>query len=281
MSKPRSSAAAAAGRCRGRSEQHDRDASADARTYSTGAAMSGWLTRRHATLDLTADAVTLTEQLVEHRVGQPERAGDRRRRRGGAARPRAPRRCTRHGNTVVARTDLGRDERVVIAGHLDTVPLNDNLPGRARDGDLLHGLGTCDMKGGDAVMLRLAATMPEPNRDVTFIFYEAEEIEAEFNGLRPARREQPRADGGRLRDPDGAVERGRRGRLPGHPAGRGPHPRRARPLGPQLDGRQRHPRPRRVLAGSTAYEPARRSSTGWSTTRASTRSASAAASRAT
>ena len=64
------------------------------------------------------------------------------------------------GNNVVARTDLGRGERVVIAGHLDTVPLNDNLPARREqrpDGDLLHGLGTCDMKGGDAVMLRLAA----------------------------------------------------------------------------------------------------------------------------
>ena len=66
---------------------------------------------------------------------------------------------SRHGHTVVARTDLGRGERVVIAGHLDTVPLNDNLPraARAPDGDLLHGLGTCDMKGGDAVILRLAA----------------------------------------------------------------------------------------------------------------------------
>ncbi len=91
---------------------------------------------------------------------------------------------TRRGNTVVARTDLGRGERVVIAGHLDTVPVNDNFPSRLdEEAGLLHGLGTCDMKGGDAVMLRLAATVPAPVRDVTYIFYEAEEIDAEHNGL--------------------------------------------------------------------------------------------------
>jgi succinyl-diaminopimelate desuccinylase len=89
---------------------------------------------------------------------------------------------TRHGNTVVARTDLGRDERVVIAGHLDTVPLNDNLPSRRTDG-LIHGLGACDMKGGVAVALRLAASLTAPNRDVTYVFYDCEEIEAEKNGL--------------------------------------------------------------------------------------------------
>ena len=65
---------------------------------------------------------------------------------------------SRHGNTVVARTALGRPERVVVAGHLDTVPLNDNLP-RVRDGDVLRGLGTCDMKGGVAVH---AASSPPP-----------------------------------------------------------------------------------------------------------------------
>jgi len=88
----------------------------------------------------------------------------------------------RHGNTVVARTDLGRDERIVIAGHLDTVPLNDNLPARRADG-LIHGLGACDMKGGLAVGLRLAATLDEPNRDITYVFYDCEEIESERNGL--------------------------------------------------------------------------------------------------
>jgi succinyl-diaminopimelate desuccinylase len=96
----------------------------------------------------------------------------------------------RHGNTVVARTDLGRDERIVVAGHIDTVPLNDNLPARRADG-LIHGLGACDMKGGLAVGLRLAATLPEPNRDVTYVFYDCEEVEAERNGLFQLTRSNP------------------------------------------------------------------------------------------
>lgn len=88
----------------------------------------------------------------------------------------------RHGNTVVARTTLGRAERIVVAGHLDTVPLNDNLPVRREPG-VIHGLGSCDMKGGVAVGLRLAAQLTEPNRDVTYVFYDCEEVEAERNGL--------------------------------------------------------------------------------------------------
>jgi succinyl-diaminopimelate desuccinylase len=88
----------------------------------------------------------------------------------------------RHGNTVTARTTLGRAERIVIAGHVDTVPLNDNLPVRRTDG-LIHGLGACDMKGGLAVALRLASRLAEPNRDITYVFYDGEEVEAERNGL--------------------------------------------------------------------------------------------------
>lgn len=96
----------------------------------------------------------------------------------------------RDGHTLVARTDLGRDERVVIAGHLDTVPANGNFPTRL-DGDTLWGLGTCDMKGGVAVALRLAAGLPDPNRDVTYVFYDAEEIAARYNGLGRVARERP------------------------------------------------------------------------------------------
>lgn len=96
----------------------------------------------------------------------------------------------RDGHTIVARTDLGRSERVVVAGHLDTVPVNDNFPSRL-DGDTLWGLGTCDMKGGVAVALRLAAHLTEPNRDLTFVFYEAEEIAARYNGLGRIARERP------------------------------------------------------------------------------------------
>ena len=133
-------------------------------------------------LDLTTDAVSLTEQLVniesvsldEQTIADAVEA---------ALRGLDHLDVVRRGNNIVARTDLGRSERVVIAGHLDTVPVNDNLPAR-REGAILHGLGTCDMKGGDAVILRIAATVPEPNRDVTFIFYDAEEIAAEHNGLR-------------------------------------------------------------------------------------------------
>ena len=158
---------------------------------------------------------------------------------------------TRHGHTVVARTDLGRGERVVIAGHLDTVPLNDNLPAR-REGDLLHGLGTCDMKGGDAVILRLAATVPAPNRDVTFILYDAEEIEDEFNGLRLLSQTNPElmvADFAILMEPS---ERRRRGGLPGHAARRRPYDGRAGPL-PRAAGRGSTPStaPPRSWPGST------------------------------
>jgi succinyl-diaminopimelate desuccinylase len=88
----------------------------------------------------------------------------------------------RVGNNVLARTELGRDRRVLLAGHLDTVPVADNLPSR-REGDLLHGCGTSDMKSGDAVILHLAASLTEPAYDVSFVLYDNEEVEAERNGL--------------------------------------------------------------------------------------------------
>ena len=75
----------------------------------------------------------------------------------------------RRGNVVLARTDLGRPTRVLLAGHIDTVPIADNVPSR-RDGDILHGCGTTDMKSGDAMLLHLAATVAEPTRDLTLIF---------------------------------------------------------------------------------------------------------------
>ena len=160
----------------------------------------------HEQLDLDADVVTLTEQLVniesvsldESRIADAVEA---------ALRAVPHLRVSRHGHTVVARTELGRDERVVIAGHLDTVPVHNNLPAR-RDGDLLHGLGTCDMKGGDAVILKLAVDLAEPARDVTYILYDAEEIEAEHNGLRKLAESEPelvRADFAILMEPSNAV----------------------------------------------------------------------------
>ena len=89
----------------------------------------------------------------------------------------------RDGDAVVARTRLGRDRRVLLAGHLDTVPVADNLPSR-REGDLLYGCGTSDMKSGDAVLLHLAATLPDPACDVTYVLYDNEEVEASRNGLK-------------------------------------------------------------------------------------------------
>ena len=88
----------------------------------------------------------------------------------------------RDGDAVLARTSLGRDSRVLLAGHIDTVPIADNVPSTV-DGDLLYGCGTSDMKSGDAVMLRLAATVREPAYDVTWIFYDNEEVESSRSGL--------------------------------------------------------------------------------------------------
>jgi succinyl-diaminopimelate desuccinylase len=94
-------------------------------------------------------------------------------------------RIERVGANVVARTDMQRERRIVFGGHLDTVPENDNAQPR-RDGDVLHGLGTADMKGGLAVLLALAeqVCVQAPKHDVTFVFYEGEEVADEHNGLR-------------------------------------------------------------------------------------------------
>jgi succinyl-diaminopimelate desuccinylase len=88
----------------------------------------------------------------------------------------------RVGDNVVARTGLGRSLRLVLAGHLDTVPAKDNASPRV-DGETLWGLGSADMKGGLAVMMDLAASVPAPRCDVTFVFYVAEEIARSYSGL--------------------------------------------------------------------------------------------------
>jgi succinyl-diaminopimelate desuccinylase len=122
----------------------------------------------------------------------------------------------RDGDAVVARTQLGRDRRVLLAGHLDTVPIADNLPSR-REGGLLYGCGTTDMKAGDAVLLHLAATLPDPAYDVTYVLYDHEEVEAARNGLRRlvgAHRDWLDADLAVLMEPtSGQVEAGCQGTL--------------------------------------------------------------------
>lgn len=100
----------------------------------------------------------------------------------------------RDGNVIVARTDLGRSERVVIAGHIDTVPIAGNVPSwttGAGDETIVWGRGSCDMKGGVAVQLSVAAALTAPTRDVTWIFYDNEEVEEELNGLNRIAREHP------------------------------------------------------------------------------------------
>jgi succinyl-diaminopimelate desuccinylase len=91
----------------------------------------------------------------------------------------------RNGDAVIARTDAGRSQRVVLGGHLDTVPANGNERPR-RTGDVLHGLGTADMKGGLAVLLEVAERLARANarRDVTLVFYDGEEVADVHNGLR-------------------------------------------------------------------------------------------------
>ena len=98
-------------------------------------------------------------------------------------------------NRIVARTELGRSSRVIVAGHIDTVPVADNdsavtvpaggiLPtGETVDEDALFGLGSCDMKGGVAVALRAATHIEQPVFDVTYVFYECEEVDSARNGL--------------------------------------------------------------------------------------------------
>lgn len=138
-------------------------------------------------MHLAADPVELTAALVDlpSVSGDEERIADLVQR---SLEQQTALEVTRSGNAVLARTNLGRPSRVVLAGHLDTVPINDNLPSRLEDG-VLHGCGTVDMKGGDAVMLHLAATVTDPRHDLTFVFYDCEEVDAVRNGLGRVERE--------------------------------------------------------------------------------------------
>lgn len=122
----------------------------------------------------------------------------------------------RSGNTVLARTNLDLPTRVLLAGHIDTVPIADNVPS-SLDGDTLHGCGTTDMKSGDAMLLHLAATVENPCRDLTIVFYDCEEIEHDRNGLTRIERDLPdwlAADLALLAEPtNGLVEAGCQGTM--------------------------------------------------------------------
>jgi succinyl-diaminopimelate desuccinylase len=122
----------------------------------------------------------------------------------------------RVGENLVARTTHGHAMRVVVAGHTDTVPVNANLPSRV-DGDVLWGCGSADMKSGLAVMIALAETLAEPAVDVTYVFYEAEEVDSAYNGLGRLFTERPdllQGDVAILGEPtDGVIEAGCQGTL--------------------------------------------------------------------
>jgi succinyl-diaminopimelate desuccinylase len=122
----------------------------------------------------------------------------------------------RLGHTVIARTNLGRSQRVVLAGHLDTVPVAENFPS-TMDAQRIWGVGTADMKSGTALALHLAVTAPAPKYDVTYFFYECEEVERERNGLTKVAETRPellQADFAILLEPTfGLVEAGCQGSL--------------------------------------------------------------------
>jgi succinyl-diaminopimelate desuccinylase len=141
-------------------------------------------------LDLTTDPVELTAALVDvpSVSGQEAVLADAVQAALAAQAPHL--RLLRSGNTVLARTDLGRPQRVLLAGHLDTVPIAGNLPSR-RCGNLLYGCGTSDMKSGDAMILHLAATVSQPVHDLTVVLYDCEEITEARNGLGRIEREHP------------------------------------------------------------------------------------------
>jgi succinyl-diaminopimelate desuccinylase len=192
-------------------------------------------------LDLSADVVDLTRALcdIESVSGDEQRLADA---IEAALRGLPHLEVLRDGDAVVARTTLGRPERVVVAGHIDTVPLgrrpdgSPNLPtwvtGQGPDA-VVHGRGTADMKAGVAVQLKVAADVAEPVRDVTWVFYDNEEVEAVRNGLGRLARHHPdwlAADFAVLCEPSSAtVEGGCNGtiRVEVHVPGRSAHSARA------------------------------------------------------
>ena len=173
-------------------------------------------------LDPSLGPVELTRQLCD----LPSVSGDERRIADAVEellRTHAPHLAiTRDGDTLIARTELGRTQRVALAGHLDTVPINENLPVRdVTDPDtgaaLIWGRGTVDMKAGVAVQLALAIELTDPAVDLTWIWYDHEEVASDLSGLGRAMRHHPElfaADFAILGEPsNGTIEGGCNGTL--------------------------------------------------------------------
>ncbi|MBB5831952.1 succinyl-diaminopimelate desuccinylase [Brachybacterium aquaticum] len=171
-------------------------------------------------LDPSADIVDLTAAIVDiESVSGNERAlADAVEQTLRAHAPHLE--VLRDGDTVIARTARGLDRRVLLAGHLDTVPVADNLPSsrRTHEGrEELVGRGTCDMKGGVAVLLKLAVEADAAPMDLTWIFYDHEEVAAADNSLTRLAAERPElleADFAILGEPTSAgVEGGCKGTM--------------------------------------------------------------------
>lgn len=167
-------------------------------------------------LDLHQDVARLTADLIdlESVSGNEKRLADA---VEAALRALGHLEVLRNGDAIMARTRLGRPERVILAGHLDTVPLPTTAGSRGTvpsswDGELLFGRGSTDMKGGVAVQLALAAAVRAPSKDVTFVFYDHEEVEGAKSGLGRLVRDHAdwlQADFGILLEPTaGTVEGG-------------------------------------------------------------------------
>ena len=170
-------------------------------------------------LDLTASAADITRAIcdIPSESGSEAPLADL---IEAAMRDRGHLEVIREGNTIVARTNLGRAQRVAIAGHIDTVPINGNVPTHDVEIDgvpTIWGRGTVDMKAGVAVQLKLAAELVDPAVDITWMWYDNEEVEAARNGLKLLAESRPelfRADFAILGEPsNGEVEGGCNGTL--------------------------------------------------------------------
>ncbi|WP_200450628.1 succinyl-diaminopimelate desuccinylase [Corynebacterium macginleyi] len=183
---------------------------------------SGTLPWRLVTLDLFADPIAVTKALVD--IPSPSHHEEAIADAVEEALRGLDVEVARFGNTVCARTNRGMNSRVILAGHIDTVPLADNVPHRmdtTEDGaDIMFGCGTVDMKSGMAVYLNAFAHLHESaelQHDLTVIAYEGEEVSTEFNGLGHLQKEHPewlQGDFALLGEPSGAmVEAGCQGTI--------------------------------------------------------------------
>ncbi|MHB1614555.1 MAG: succinyl-diaminopimelate desuccinylase [Actinomycetes bacterium] len=167
-------------------------------------------------LDLYGDVVALTAALVDISSvsGCEARLADALAQALGTQASHL--RLDRDGDTLVARSTGSRSRRVLLAGHLDTVPVAGNLP-HWRTPTAVYGRGSVDMKGGVAVLAHLAATLVEPSVEVTYVFYDHEEVDSARNGLGRVARTHPEwlaADVAVLGEPtNGLVEGGCNGTL--------------------------------------------------------------------